>query len=85
MYVEEIIEVKDKLEGLKKDGLISAWELPYEELLTRLDAAIFYTNTDKVDEFKEEFKSYENFTCEANEKKNLSELMYEIRFAKPEQ
>ena len=40
--VPEIKAVKKHLEELKEKGLVSEWELPYENILTRLTAAIFF-------------------------------------------
>lgn len=40
--VKEIKEIKQYLEQLRQDGLIRQWELPYENLLTRLTAAHFF-------------------------------------------
>ena len=42
MHVKEIAEVKDRLDHLKERGMLENWELPYENLLTRLDASIFF-------------------------------------------
>ncbi len=40
--VPEINLVKEHLDKLKSAGFINEWELPYENLLTRLTAAIFF-------------------------------------------
>ena len=40
--VPQIIAVKEQLDRLQQQDLIRAWELPYEELLTRLSAAVFF-------------------------------------------
>jgi hypothetical protein len=40
--VPEIKAVKATLDRLVAQGLVGQWELPYEDLLTRLDAARFF-------------------------------------------
>ena len=40
--VPEIKTVKETLNGLKANGLVKEWEIPYEHLLTRITAAIFF-------------------------------------------
>jgi hypothetical protein len=40
--VPEIKAVKSTLERLVAEGLVARWELPYENLLTRVDAARFF-------------------------------------------
>lgn len=40
--VKEIKEIKQYLEGIRQEGLIEHWELPYEKILTRLTAAHFF-------------------------------------------
>jgi hypothetical protein len=81
--VPEIIEVKSKLENLKKKGLVKDWELPYENLLTRLDAAIFFItpNSDAaLQEIWKELGRIPKFVCQANEKQTLSKLAWDVRF-----
>ncbi|MEM9242686.1 MAG: hypothetical protein AAGA27_01345 [Pseudomonadota bacterium] len=82
MYVESINKVKDKLESLKKAGTITAWELPYENILTRLDAAYFFVSAskDKLSDISAAFKDYNDFNLCDNEKKTLSEMAYQITF-----
>jgi hypothetical protein len=40
--VPEIRNVKQQLENLKTKGLLKEWEIPYENILTRLTAAVFF-------------------------------------------
>ena len=42
MNVPEIQQIKNKLEELQDRATIANWELPYENILTRLDAATFF-------------------------------------------
>lgn len=83
MHVPEIIEVKDHLEKLKNDGFISKWELPYENILTRRSAAIFFmtpSTEERVGEIANELNKYENFSFRPNSEKKLSTLEYRITF-----
>lgn len=86
MHIDSIVKVKDKLETLKEAGAIEAWELPYENILTRLDAAHFFvtlpdTNTDPV---TKSFEDYDTFKLEKNDAQKLSTLDYQITFAASE-
>lgn len=87
MNVKKIDEVKEHLENLKKKGLIAEWELPYENLLTRLSAAIFFISpAGSQDEnlLWEELAGYDEFSYRINEEKKLSGLRYRITFSKEE-
>ena len=89
MYVPEIIEVKDHLEQMKSDNLLNAWELPYENLLTRRSAAIFFIEP-KVDsdaalsKVWSDLAKYDNFSFRPNSEKKLSQLSYRVTFSKEE-
>ncbi len=83
--IPEIIEVKNNLEQLKGNGLVKEWELPYENLLTRLSAAIFFltpADKNKCDEIWQDLSKYENFKFRENTEKKLSQLEYRIEFNK---
>jgi len=87
MYVPEIISMKEKLEGMKKDGLIAEWELPYENLLTRLTAAIFFvtpSNDAEGDKIWNVFSDTKDFSYRINTEKKLSGLMYRVTFNEEE-
>jgi|LakMenEpi03Aug12_release.lakeMendotaPanAssembly.Ray.scaffolds.fasta_scaffold11365_6 hypothetical protein len=89
MYVPEIIEIKEALASMKNDGLIAEWELPYETLLTRRSAAIFFVTpspslSKSVEEIFERLSKYENFSYRANHEKKLSKLSLRITFSKEE-
>jgi hypothetical protein len=89
MYVKEINEVKDNLEQLKTKGLIQEWELPYENLLTRLSAAIFFITPAGDDESSlgevwSALEQYANFSFRLNHEKKLSGLQYRITFSEEE-
>lgn len=47
--VPEINAVKQTLERLSAEGLVSRWELPYENLLTRFEAAQFFLEPASTD------------------------------------
>ena len=86
MHVPEIIEVKDQLEKMKKNGLIKEWELPYENLLTRRSAAIFFLTPAAEDENTTEkicaiLNAYYNFSKRPNTEKLLSEMPWRITFS----
>jgi hypothetical protein len=87
MHVPEIIEVKEKLESLKVSGLLNDWELPYENLLTRRSAAIFFftPNTESsLSDITNALASFENSSLRPNEEKKLSKLAYRLTFSKEE-
>ncbi|OQP61112.1 hypothetical protein A3860_05180 [Niastella vici] len=88
MHVPDIIEVKEHLENLMKKGLIEKWELPYENILTRRTAAIFFITPvaeDKEESIWQELAKYENFSFRANKEKMLSELQYRLTFSEEKQ
>jgi hypothetical protein len=83
--VPEINAVKKQFDGLKNKGLIKEWELPYENLLTRLTAAIFFltpAEESKVEEIWDEFKENNMFQYRLNEEKKLSPLEWRVEFNK---
>lgn len=89
MYVKEINEVKEHLDLLKDSGLIKSWSLPYENLLTRLNAAIFFFTPAKDDEetisaIASELGKYKNFSYRANHEQKLSDLQYRVTFSEEE-
>ncbi len=83
MEVKEITEVKNLLTRLKNEKMVQEWELPYENLLTRLSAAIFFI-TPHIDSENiwTEFQKYPNFNYRENIEKKLSQLKYRIEFNK---
>lgn len=87
MYVKEINEIKKQLEQLRANGLIENWELPYENLLTRLSAAIFFLTPIAEDiegKIWQELAKHEDFSFRLNQDKKLSGLMYRVTFSKEE-
>lgn len=81
--VPEIDEVKSCLEVLRKKGIISKWELPYESLLTRLSAAIFFLALKKDDDINIVIKGlsrFPKFRYMENNAQKLSTLKYRIEF-----
>jgi hypothetical protein len=85
MHVPEIIEVKKHLDELKEKGLVKEWELPYENILTRLTAAIFFltpTDDSKLDEIWKELDKHPRLTYRENEEKKLSQLVWRVEFNK---
>ena len=86
MNVPEITEIKDQLEQLKTDGLIAEWELPYENLLTRRDAAFFFVEFKGApnEEVWETLSAYPHFSYRMSASALLSSLSYQITFSEEE-
>lgn len=85
MYVPEIQEVKKHLDDLKEKGLLTDWELPYEHILTRLTAAIFFltpTDESKLDEIWKELAQRPMLQYRLNEERKLSQLEWRVEFNK---
>jgi hypothetical protein len=87
MFVKEISAVKELLAEMTENGQIADWELPYENLLTRLTAAIFFVtpqeNTD-IANLSVYFENYPHFSIRENIEKKLSALKYRITFSAEE-
>ena len=85
MFVQDIYDVKLHLDELKDKGLINEWELPYENILTRLTAAIFFltpTDESKMDEIWKELEKHKMLHYRLNEEKKLSPLEWRVEFNK---
>ena len=85
MFVQDIYDVKLHLDELKDKGLISQWQLPYENILTRLTAAIFFltpTDESKLDEIWKELEKHKMLHYWLNEEKKLSPLEWRVEFNK---
>ena len=85
MFVQDIYDVKLHLDELKDKGLINEWELPYENILTRLTAAIFFlapTDEAKLDEIWKELEKHKMLHYRLNEEKKLSPLEWRVEFNK---
>ncbi len=83
--VPEIKAVKKHLDELKEKGLIANWELPYENILTRLTAAIFFltpSDNSQLDEIWKELETHKMLQYRLNEDKKLSELDWRVEFNK---
>ena len=81
--VPEINEVKSRLQKFQESGTIKAWELPYENLLTRLTAAIFFLSLESESEHEmiwSDLKSISGFKFRKNEERTLSELEWRVEF-----
>ncbi len=81
--VPEINRVKESLKKLKDNNAILEWDLPYEYLLTRLSAAIFFltpTTEEKIVEIQNELGQFPNFHICKNTEKVLSKLEYRVEF-----
>ncbi len=85
MNVPDITKVKEHLDELSGNGLVKEWELPYENLLTRLTAAIFFleaVNESKLDEIWKELNKHPRLTYRKNEEKKLSQMEWRVEFNK---
>ena len=85
MFVQDIYDVKLHLDELKDNGMIKEWELPYENILTRLTAAIFFltpTDESKLDEIWKELEKHQMLQYRLNEEKKLSPLEWRVEFNK---
>jgi hypothetical protein len=83
--VPEIKAVKKHLDELKERGFVSAWELPYENILTRLTAAIFFltpANDSKLEAIWKELEVHKMLAYRLNEDKKLSKLVWRVEFNK---
>ncbi|MFT7032453.1 MAG: hypothetical protein ACJA2S_000953 [Cyclobacteriaceae bacterium] len=83
MNVPEITEVKNHLDQMKQNGLVENWELPYENLLTRRTAAIFFVDLkteDNASQLWAELEKYNYFYFRENTEKQLSKLKYRVTF-----
>lgn len=80
--IPDIQNFKQLLEHCKEEGLITGWELPYEQLLTRLEAAIFFfeAGSDELpDELYTRFAAYPDLVIRRNEG-TLSLMGYQLTF-----
>lgn len=83
--VPEINVVKDALNGLKAQGLVQEWEIPYENLLTRLTAAILFltpASASALPAIWKELEVYNMLQYRLNEEKKLSQLEWRVEFNK---
>lgn len=83
--VPEIKSVIEQLNVLKDKGLVKEWEVPYENILTRLTAAIFFltpTDESRLTEIWNTLESFPRFQCRLNEEKKLSALQWRVEFNK---
>jgi hypothetical protein len=83
--VPEIKAVKNHLEEMKNAGLIDEWEIPYEDVLTRLTAAIFFLtpkDDSKLEEIWRALEVHKMLQYKANETRMLSQLAWRVEFNK---
>lgn len=84
--VTSINSVKEKLDTLKEEGLIKEWELPYENILTRLCAAIFFLTPAEgaiPEKLWAALQIYNGVRYRLNVEKKLSMLEWRIEFDQP--
>lgn len=83
--VTEINAVKEQLNQLKERGIVQEWELPYEHILTRLSASIFFMTPSKEENTEDIWKELGNnalFQYRLNDEKNLSQLAWRLEYNK---
>ena len=83
--VPEIKAVKTQFDVLKEKGLVQNWELPYENILTRLSATIFFFTPAKdaaLEEIWQALGNEESLQYRPNEEKKLSPLAWRVEFNK---
>jgi hypothetical protein len=83
--VPKIVEVKQHLDQLVAKGLVKEWSLPYENILTRLSAAIFFLNPSNdaaLDDIWRQLDEHPMFTYRKNEEKKLSPYEWRVEFNK---
>lgn len=83
--IPEINAVKTHLNLLKEKGLVADWELPYEEILTRITAAVFFitpANESFTQEIWTELSQHKMLNYKLNEEKLLSDLDWRVEFNK---
>jgi hypothetical protein len=81
--VPEILEFKEYLQKFAEKGEVVSWELPYENILSRISAAYFFLSLEKninEEHFFEEVKKSYPITYSSNADKKLSQLDWEIKF-----
>lgn len=81
--VPEIIEVKNTFSSLESEGLIKQWCIPYENILTRRSAAIFFFSPVEQEYMPiicKALNQYEFFSCKKNLQSSLSSLEYIVEF-----
>ncbi|MCI9098261.1 MAG: hypothetical protein HFI95_19265 [Lachnospiraceae bacterium] len=85
--IPEICKIKEELESMKQEYLLIEWELPYENLLTRCSAAIFFLtpySEEKLPEIWRRLGKYDNFRQRRNTEKHLSQMNYRVEFSPDE-
>jgi len=83
--VPAINVVKRQMDELQQKGLIREWEIPYENILTRLTAAIFFltpADDTKLDEIWRQLETHPMFQYRENKEKKLSHLPWRVEFNK---
>lgn len=83
--VPEIKSVKTHLQELQNRGLVKEWELPYEHLLTRLTAAIFFltpADEQQLEDIWRELETHNMLQYRLNDEKTLSTMTWRVEFNK---
>jgi hypothetical protein len=81
--VPQIKAVQQRLDEMKVLGLLSAWELPYEKLLTRLTAARFFLTPAPGAEPQaiwQQLQAYGRLRYQPNPAQKMSALAWQVEF-----
>lgn len=81
--ITSIVEVKNKLTSLQQQGLIKEWELPYENLLTRIAAAVFFITLSQdtdPETIWQELDMFPGLNYRENVEKTISRLTWRLEF-----
>lgn len=81
--IEEIKEIKSLLIEMTEGGVLQCWELPYENILTRREAALFFF-TPKTEQalevVRDRLASCGDSKIEKNTDKTISMMSHRLRF-----
>ena len=83
--VPEIVAVKNHLNELKRRHVVKEWEIPYENILTRITAAIFFLTPEDgadLEQVWQELERHQMLQYRLNEEKKLSQLTWRVEFNK---
>jgi hypothetical protein len=81
--VPEIRDLKKLLVSLTEQGLVKHWEIPFEDILTRLSAAILFLTpaaNNFLPEIWQRLKVFPNLKYRPNDEKKLSILEWRLEF-----
>lgn len=84
-YAKDVMGLKDHLEQLKNRMILTGWEMPHENIISRLTAAVVFISADKskikevIEELTSKFFNYK-IHYRPNDEKKMSRLGWTIEF-----